>query len=562
MNNMTKIFCGMFVLMLIGGVNAQTEWTTQKGNNARTGFTSATGVINISASIVNTYGNAQFFFNNPIVFADRVLLEDSENSNHQVIVFNRTNISLGVIDSIGMSLGQYASTPAVDTSTGYVYMCDNYLFEYRGTPLSSAYADITFTGFCEYSSPMVVDGFAYLTGDSDVLVETNASTMAWHNNVDGIRGFAYDSGAFYIVTSDYNAIRKTDSGFTILYTTAVGNLSPYMTPAVGDSVVYITTTDGRVIGLNKTDLSVVYTYSVPSESFYTSPSVGGGHVYVGGENGMFYEFPEDLSSIQHNKSLGSLRVFDSVVTPTAVYVGSRDNQFWELEPDNIENVIGNYGMELDEGYNVVPAVVDDNVYVGRDVLFYQFQNPPTTTTTTTTTTTIPPHIQSCYIYVPGSPLLLGTSIYFSVYYYNGTNDFSHLWITLNDTYANGTDQFNPFTPPTYYSYPIFTPTSTGNYSVKCYINDTANNINWTGETSGQWLEVYTTTTTSTTTTIPPLIIDCITTTTLVENTAAYLPPIHLKAGKIVQPTAPANQPVQTQQGFFEGLLDWFKSLFQ
>jgi hypothetical protein len=53
-----------------------------------------------------------------------------------------------------------------------------------------------------------------------------------------------------------------------------------------------------------------------------------------------------------------------------------------------------------------------------------------------------------------------------------------------------------------------------------------------------------------------------TTTTTLENAAAYLPPIHLKGGKIVQATPPANQPIQTSQGFWEGLLQWFENLFK
>jgi hypothetical protein len=70
--------------------------------------------------------------------------------------------------------------------------------------------------------------------------------------------------------------------------------------------------------------------------------------------------------------------------------------------------------------------------------------------------------------------------------------------------------------------------------------------------------------------VPVMIIygSYATTTTLQQATtttlgnAAYLPPIHLKAGKIMQVTPPANQPVQSSKGLLEDFIQWLTNLFK
>jgi hypothetical protein len=51
-----------------------------------------------------------------------------------------------------------------------------------------------------------------------------------------------------------------------------------------------------------------------------------------------------------------------------------------------------------------------------------------------------------------------------------------------------------------------------------------------------------------------------TTTTTTINEAAYLPPIHLKAGKIMQPQQQPT-PIIPQKGLLEQLMNWLNSLF-
>ncbi|MCX6695119.1 MAG: hypothetical protein NTU61_02320 [Candidatus Altiarchaeota archaeon] len=114
----------------------------------------------------------------------------------------------------------------------------------------------------------------------------------------------------------------------------------------------------------------------------------------------------------------------------------------------------------------------------------------TTSTTTSTSTTLKPYISSCV--ANQYNVLQGEAAIITAVVNAGSNPPDRYWITANGTTRNITSAVVGSNAL------LFTSTGlVGNYSIRCYVNDTAGRSN---ATSDGWVNIYTTTTTTSTST--------------------------------------------------------------
>lgn len=107
----------------------------------------------------------------------------------------------------------------------------------------------------------------------------------------------------------------------------------------------------------------------------------------------------------------------------------------------------------------------------------------------TTTTTIAPRISSCE--PSQTNVLQGSELTIQTYVTQFTNPLSQTWFTINETFKNSTQAVGGYNNIVWK-----TSTELGNYSIRCWVNDTVNNKD---SLLDSWVSIYTTTTTTTTT---------------------------------------------------------------